>query len=228
MVLAACFGQLLAGCGQDTPDHLDFALRTLKFVVSSAGSQWRQPPTGGLPDMVCGGPQALAVDCCSPPSPLPPVDCGQYPMTCDPIDNFCALTFQVDLRVDVNLSVDVPAVAAVDGRVFSAVTLESLDTTVTVTGFEPLPIRGANLFLGPRGLASAASPEATLLGAVSLASGIQAVVLAPGAQEMFSSYAREYRTPFAFLLSTRVVVPNGTKPSGELAVSVNGSAKAIY
>jgi hypothetical protein len=129
--------------------------------------------------MVCAGPQAVGHDCCSPPAPLPPIDCSEYSVICAPVDNFCALVFDVEPRHELQLVTDVPAIGGVDGRVFSRVTLVEL--AATITGLAQLPIRRASLYIGPKGLVSAASPEATLLGEVSLVAGKNPVELGPEA-----------------------------------------------
>jgi hypothetical protein len=229
MVFVACIGQALAGCGplqENTPDRLDFALPSLLFEVSSQGLQWRPAPSTGVPNMVCAGPQAIGTDCCAPPSPLPLIDCQQYPVACDPVDNFCALTFDVEENLVVDLVTDVPEVAAVEGRVFADVSILALD--ITVTGLANLPIRGAELYVGPKDLGGASSPAANLLAPVSLVSGTNLVVPGADAQQAFSSLARDYRTPFSILLAAHVVVPSGTSPAGTVTVRVNARAQALY
>lgn len=226
LMLVAWAGQFLAACGQDTPDHLDFALRSLNFKVSSQSPQWRQAPPSGIPNMVCAGPQAVTTDCCSPPPPAQPVDCQQHPLACDPSDNFCALIFDVETRVDVDLVADVAAVAAVDGRVFAEVSL--LGLTTTVDGLDALPMRSANLYIGPQGLGSSSSPDAQMLAPVSLATGTNQVAPSAEAQQAFSRLARDYRTPFSLLLSAHFVLPNGSSPTGAVTVAVTGRARAVY
>jgi hypothetical protein len=225
-MLVALAGQFLAACGQNTPDLLDFALRSLNFQVSSKSPQWRQAPENGIPNMVCAGPQAVTTDCCSPPPPAQPIDCQQYPVACDPIDNFCALTFDVETGVDVDLVADVADVAAVDGRVFAEVSL--LELTTTVDGLAALPLREASLFVGPKGLGSSSSPDARLLAPVSLTTGTKSVVPDAQAQQAFSRFARDYRAPFSLLLYAHVVVPNGSSPAGSVTVGVAGRVRALY
>ena len=227
LVFVACLGQVCVGCAENTPDHLDFALRTARFEVSSGNAQWRQVPAGTLvPNVVCAGPQALITDCCSPPPPAVPIDCQQVPLACDPADNFCALTFDMEQELDVNLIADVAAVAAVDGRVFSNVSLLWLG--VTVTGLDQLPLRNANLYIGSAGMGSSSNPAAKLLAPVDLVPGQSMLALDAAAQQAFSSFARDYRMPFALLLSVHVVVRNGTTPTGKVTIAVDGRAEALY
>ena len=226
MVLVACLGQGLAACGQNTSDHIDFALRTLTFEVSNRGSQWRSPPQGPVPNMVCAGPQALSTDCCSLVVSGSPIDCQQYPFACDPSTNYCALTFDVELHTQVDLVAEVPEVAAVDGRAFARVSLSSL--TTTIGGLDDLPVRSARLYIGPGSLMSSSDPAATLLGEVNLAAAVSPLMPSAAGQQAFSGLARDYRAPFAFLLSTHLVVGNGTNPGGIVSFDVSARAEAYY
>lgn len=161
MLVVFCLGHVLSGCGgEDTPDHLDFTLPTFKFTVSSASQQWRTAPPGGIPNKVCAGPEAVSTDCCSSAFADPPIDCQQYPVACNPDDNYCALVFDVEDSVDADLATDVSEIAAVQGRVFASVSLLSL--TTTVSGLGQLPIRSANLYVAPGDSESASSPGAAL------------------------------------------------------------------
>jgi hypothetical protein len=229
MVSLACLGQILAGCGigqEDTPERLDFALPSCKFVVSSTSPQWRQSPPGGTPEMVCAGPQALATNCCLPPAPSPAIDCEQYPVACDPASNLCALTFDVEDIVAVDLVADVEEVAEVEGRVFSQVTLSSL--TATMTGGSQLSIRTADLFLAPAGVGGSSSPGVELLAHLPLAAGANVIEPSAAARQAFAGFARNYHTPFSLLLSAHVVVPRGTVPSGSATITVTGQVEAYY
>jgi hypothetical protein len=226
MGFVVCLGQLLAGCGQNTSDRLDFALPTLDFEFSSESTQWRQAPPTAVPNMVCAGPQALATDCCSPPAILSAVDCQQYPIACDPLSNFCALTFDMEVTKKVDLVADGTEVGAVDGRVFTRVSLLTLSTSVGDT--DDLPIRGANLYIGPGDAGSSSSPAATLLAPVSLTLGTTLVAPSAEAQQAFSGLARDYRTPFSLWLAGHFVISNGSAPAGTVTFSVKARAEAVY
>jgi hypothetical protein len=63
---------------------------------------------------------------------------------------------------------------------------------------------------------------------VSLAEGTSLVVPGTDAQQAFSSFARDYRTPFSLLLSAHLVIPNGTTPAGRVTFRVTGRAEALY
>jgi hypothetical protein len=226
MASVFCLGQCVAGCGrlgEETPDHLDFALpKSLSFTVRS--NQQPLPPTG-IPNVVCAGPEALIADCCSPPAPAPSVDCQIYPLGCDPVDNFCAMIFDVEQSVDVRL-MDVQEIAAVQGRIFSSVSLISLTTEIS-DAYE-LPIRSASLFVAPVDASGTASPGALFLASVSLKPGENPIVLDAAGQQAFSSFATDYETPFSIVLSAQLVIKGDTFPSGSVGVTVTGQAEALY
>jgi hypothetical protein len=220
-----CVGQLVVGCGQDTPDRLTFALPSpLVFRISSDDSAWRSGPAVA-PNMVCAGPQAQATDCCSPPPPMGPVDCQQSPLACDPTSNFCALTFDIASAVRVDLLAQVPEVAAVDGWAWSRVVLRSLTTKPSPLG--RLPIRSAHLYVGPVG-ANGVGESVRRLGPIALVEGTSPVPLDPLAEAAFASFARDYRMPFALWLSTHMVVANGTAPTGTVEFTLEGRVEAWY
>ena len=225
--LVVGLGQLLAACAQNTPDRLAFPLPTVRFAISSTSPEWREVPENvAIPTMVCGGPQALATDCCSPPPPMPAFDCQQVPVACDPASNFCALTFDVEVGSQVDLVAQVAEVAAVDGRVFTSVSLLSLGTSSS--DVRALDIRSADLYVAPGDATGSANPAAILLAPVSLASGTTPAVPSPEGQQAFASFARDYRAPFSLWLSTHIVVPNGSTPTGTVTFDVNGRAEALY
>jgi hypothetical protein len=221
--LAVAFG-LLVGCRDDSLEHLDFDLPVLSFTVTGDGL--RASPPGDLPNQVCAGPLALLTDCCNPPAPAAAIDCQQYPVTCDPQEKLCALTFDVERPLDTNLVASVAAVAAVDGRVFSSVSLVSVSTTVALTGH--LPIRSADLYVGPKGFGTSSSPAAHLVSPVPLANGTASLVPSGGAQQAFSGFACDYRTTFSWLLAAHVVILPGPRPSGSAIFNVAVRAKAEY
>jgi hypothetical protein len=227
MLVVFCLGQVLSGCGgEDTPDHLDFALPTFKFTVSSASQQWRTPPPGGIPNKVCAGPEAMSTDCCSSAFAYPPIDCQQYPVACNPDDNYCALVFDVEDSVDAVLATDVSQIAAVQGRVFSSVSLLSL--TTMVSGMGQLPIRSANLYVAPGDSESASSPGAALLSPIRLTSDPNVIVPDSAAQQAFSNFAKNYQARFSLVLSAHFIIPGSFAPTGTVTFTANGKARAYY
>jgi hypothetical protein len=221
-----CLGPLLAACGEDTPDRFTFALPALRIDISSGDSDWRQAPAGVTPNMVCAGPHALGTDCCSPPAPLGQVNCQQYPFACDPANNLCALTFDVTAGVHLDLVAGVPELSGVDGRALSRLVLQTLTTTTKGLGI--LPIRSAQLYVGPAAATGVGAEGVRLLGPVTLADGSQPVSLDSGARDAFSSFGRDYRTPFALWLDAHVVVQNGVSPAGTVGFEIAGRAEAVY
>jgi hypothetical protein len=227
MGFVLCWGLSVAACGQNTPDRLPFALPTSSLEISSRNAQWRAAPaTGVIPNMVCGGPQALATDCCSPPAPLPTVDCEQYPLACDPASNFCALSFDVQVGTKVDLVAQVAEVGAVDGRVFTSVSLLSLSTSTS--NLPALPIRSASLYIAPGDASGVSDPATVFVAEVSLGPGPSPVDPSPEARQAFSGFSRDYRAPFSLWLSVHVVVPNGSTPAGTVSFEVKGRAEAVY
>jgi hypothetical protein len=229
MVAVSCLGQVLGGCGaltEDTPDHADFALPTFRFTVSSESQQWRHPPPVEIPNGVCAGPLAIATDCCSPPLALQAIDCQQYPLACNPADNTCALIFDMVDSVDVDLASQVPAIAAVQGRIFSSVSL--LGLTTKVTDLAELPILSAALYVAPADSGSPASPGANLLAPVSLAAAPNVIVPDEAAQRAFATFAANYQTPFSLLLSAHLVIAGDAVPTGSVNFDVSGQARGFY
>lgn len=225
ILVVSCLGQIVAGCdGENTPDHLDFSLPTFKFTVSSASQQWRTAPPSGIPNKICAGPEAIATDCCSLPLASPPIDCQQYPVACNLDDNYCALVFDVEDSVDVDLATDVTEIAAVQGRVFASVSLLSLSTRVT----GELPIRSANLYIGPQGCGSASNPAAVLLSPLSLTTGTDVFEPDAAAQQAFSGLAKSYQARFSLVLSAHLVITGATSPTGTVNFEVTGKARADY
>jgi hypothetical protein len=220
-------GQVVAACGQNTPDRLSFALPTSSFVLSSDSPAWRQvPDTVSIPNMVCGGPQALATDCCAPPNPIPSIDCEQYPVACDPTTNFCALTFDMEVGTEVDLVARVAEVGAVEGRIFASVSLLSLSTSAS--NVPALPIRSANLYIAPGDVSGSSNPAAVLLSRVELTAGSTPATPTPEGRQAFAALARDYRAPFSLWLSAHLVVPNGSTPSGTVTFTVDAHAEARY
>ncbi len=221
-------GQLVAGCGEDTPNHLSFALPAATIDISSENPQWRSAPATAVPAMVCAGPRALGNDCCVPPAGVPAtgVDCQQYPVACDPSNSLCALTFDVENKTNIDLLSRIPDLAAVDGRVFSRVDLLSL--TTSMKNDAGLPVRTADLFIAPIDAGATSSVQATFVAPVALSEEVTAATLGAGARQAFSGFMRDYRMPFSLWVSAHVVVASGSAPIGTATVRVAVQAEAWY
>lgn len=233
LLVLLCIGPW-AACGagnEDTPDHLDFALPTLSFQLSTADGQWRSLPAKDtqVPHFLCAGPLALPADCCALP-----YDCADHPFACDAATNYCALTFDVILSVPV-LPDATLGYTAFAGRAFAQVALLGATATATPTG-DALPIRSADLYLGPLGLSSASDAGAVWFAHVALdQAGIQALTVDQTGQDAFSALARAYDTPFSMLLLTQIVFPSGpnalpaTGPlAGSVSLEVATEARGYY
>jgi len=208
---------------------LSFALPiNREFKIASADSRWWPSPAQGVPDVLCSGPAALVSDCCQPPEPMNPVDCQAYPLSCDPEDGYCALTFDYDDAVEIDLGSDVPVLKDHPNRVLAQATLAGIETTVTM-GAGTLPLRTASLYVAPQGTTSAQATGATFLADVSLGSaGPQQVDVAAQAEIGLSPFLTDFNTPFVLILSTRVVVKSGASPQGVETIRVGGIVDARY
>jgi hypothetical protein len=208
--------------------NLSFELPVAReFKIASTDSRWWPCPSLGVPDVVCSGPAALVSDCCQPPAPMHPVDCQEYPLSCDPADGYCALAFDYDDAVEIDLGRDVSALKDRPRSVLAQATLATIDTTVTpMVG--SLPLRTASLYAAPQGTTSARAAGATFLADVPLGKGTGHVDLAAQAQIGFSPFLTDFNTPFVLILSTHVVVKSGAPPSGVEAIKVDGHVNASF
>jgi hypothetical protein len=208
---------------------LSFALPiNREFKIASADSRWWPSPALGVPDMICGGPAALVSDCCQPPEPMKPVDCQEYPLSCDPADGYCALAFDYDDAVEIDLGSDVPALKDHPNRVLAQATLAHIETAVTM-GAGSLPLRTASLFAAPQGTTSAQAAGATFLADVPLGSaGPQQGDLVAQAEIGLSPFLTDFNTPFVLIISARVVVKSGAAPKGVETIRVGGTVDANF
>ena len=207
--------------------NLSFDLPVARdFKINSTDSRWWPCPSLGVPDVVCSGAAALVSDCCQPPAPMLAVDCQEYPLSCDPADGYCALAFDYDDAVEIDLGRDVPALKDRPRSVLAQATLAIIDTTVTPVG--SLPLRTASLYAAPQGTTSARASGATFLADVPLGKETGHVDLAAQAQVGLSSFLTDFNTPFVLILSTHVVVKSGAAPSGVEAITVDGHVNASF
>jgi hypothetical protein len=199
-----------------------------EFKIDSTDSRWWPCPSLGVPDVVCSGPAALVSDCCQPPAPMSAVDCQEYPLSCDQEgDGMCALVFDYDDAVEIDLGRDVPALKDRPRRVLAQATLATIDTKV-VPMVGTLPLRTASLYAAPQGTTSARAAGATFLADVPLGKGTGHVDLATQAQIGFSPFLTDFNTPFVLILSTHVVVKSGAPPSGVETIKVDGHVNASF
>ena len=199
-----------------------------EFRIDSADSRWWPSPSPGVPDVICSGPAALVSDCCQPPEPMNPVDCQEYPLSCDPVDGYCTLAFDYDDAVEIDLGTDVPALKARPRLVLAQATLPTIGARVTF-GVGSLPLRTASLYAAPQGTTSARAAGAIFLAEVPLGSDkSQEIHVGPRAQIGLLPFLSDFNTPFALILSTHVVMKSGPAPDGVETISVAGSVSASY
>jgi hypothetical protein len=198
-----------------------------EFKIDSADSRWWPCPSQGVPDAACSGPAALVSDCCQPPAPMTAIDCQEYPLSCDPADGYCALAFDYDDAVEIDLGHDVPALKDRPGRVLAQATLATIHTTVT-SGVGTLPLRAASLYAAPQSTASARAAGATFLADVPLGGGDRQVDLGARARIGLSPFLTDFNTPFVLILSTHAVVKSGGAPNGVETIKVDGRVEVSF
>jgi hypothetical protein len=209
--------------------NLSFDLPLVRdFKIDSTDSRWWPCPSLGVPDVVCSGPAALVSDCCQPPAPMPAIDCQEYPLSCDQEDNQrCALVFDYDDAVEIDLGHDVPALKDRPGRVLAQATLATIHTTVT-SGVGTLPLRAASLYAAPQSTTSARAAGATFLADVPLGGGERQVDLGARARIGLSPFLTDFNTPFVLILSTHAVVKSGGAPNGVETIKVDGRVEVSF
>jgi hypothetical protein len=226
-MLACLASQLVAGCGaleENTPDRLEFDLPAKQIVLDKTNRDWRDLPSSGwVSGVICAGPLATTLDCCSAAGSLV-VDCNRTPLVCDPTDSTCTMVFDIAAGVDVALGAEVPAIQAVQGRVFSRVELGRL--TATADSIGNLPLRSATLYIGPKGSLSPASPDVFMLSALAPGAGQSSWVPDEPTRQAFSSFARSYQAPFSLFVSAHVALK--TPVSGAVKFTIGGRATAYY
>ncbi len=197
----------VAACGawdEDTPEHLDFALPTIRFQASSTDPGWPRQPTDAsqIPRFPCAGPLALPMaDCCAPP-----YDCAKHPFVCDGSTSYCALTFDVQLSQAV-MADGRAGIDAFAGRALARVDLVAANADLAIAG---TGIRSADLYVGPDGLTTPSDPGAVLFSRLPVAQSADlALAVEQSGQDAFASFAQAYDTPFSVLLSVHVVLPSG-------------------
>ena len=229
-VAVAGLAVVLGGCGlMDALDKLKsikFTLPAQMFSVSTNNPNWRSPPPGGIPPLLCGPGQPVA-DCCMAPAGAPPIDCTRTPLACE--SEHCALKFRYEQVQEVNLARDVPSLKANAGMVFSDVLLTQLD--LDVDNMMNVTTPPVDLYVAPANVTSASTPGAQKFATIPMqAPGFKGKVTIPldaAGQQIFSSFARATQTPFNIIMSTAVLVKSGDPvPMGEIKLTVSGQVEA--
>jgi hypothetical protein len=215
---------------------LSFDLPDARFWIDTGDSRWWPCPPKGVPEVVCSGPAALVADCCQPSSAIAPaVDCQEYPLICDDDPSSsqpgrCALAFDYDDRVEVDLGRSVLALQDQRGWVVAQATVDQLEIRVPQddAGAAPLPLRAVSLYVAPQGTASARAAGAVFLADIPWRSERSYVNLALEARLALSAFLMDFNTPFTFILSGHVVVQSGPVPTGVVTVDVTGRVHASF
>jgi hypothetical protein len=215
---------------------LSFGLPDASFRIDTSDSRWWPCPPKGVPEVVCSGPAALVADCCQPSSAIDPaVDCQEYPLTCDddpssPQPGRCALAFDYDDSVEIDLGRRLVALQDQRGWVLAQATVDRIDITVPQSdaGAAPLPLRAVSLYVAPQGIASARAAGAVFLADVPWRSESSHVNLALEARLALSAFLTDFNTPFTLILSGHVVEQSGPVPTGAVTVDVTGRVNASF
>jgi hypothetical protein len=227
---------LLTGCGEefDKNKGVRFQMPSQTFLVRTNDPRWGSPPPNGIPMHQCGA-TSQNPDCCIPPKPDPPVDCTRHPVTCDNGRCLVKFIYSQDQPLDLNMAVtNAKTMAAVDvalGDVLSDMILNKI--TLDITNQMNLQLPPMDLSVGPATAQSPIDPGVTKLGSTSsLSPGYRGKVtlrLGDTAKQAFSSFAKNYKTPFRLLMSTTMTLTPGTLPAmGQLKVVATAELEARY
>lgn len=222
LVAAAVVG---GGCGLldalDKFKGITFQLPSRMYTVTTEDPRWRSPPPGGVPPVPCGG--GLG-DCCAPP-----ISCSQFPLMCD--EGKCALKFSYEEVSKVDLAKDAPELAAHKGDIFSTVTLKQIDLQIDNGLNVALPT--IELYVAPASVTSHTGNGAKRIGTIprqpAAFKGTVQLPLDDAGQQAFSNFARDFQTPFNFIMSASVVIKSGEPtPMGKIVVVVSGAVEAKF
>jgi hypothetical protein len=215
----------LAACGAlDRLTTLTFQLPSRSFSVSTGDSQWRSAPQGFSSSPInCASPD----DCCLRPDGLA-ISCTQYPFTC--VTGACAIEFPVEVVTRVELA-SAKELEQARGQVPAELTLALIDYKVDSGLNVALP--ELTLYVAPADVASGSDMRAYRLGVVPTtnaglhASGI--IALTQEARQAFAMLARDIRTPFNLIASTKIrIVSGGVTPTGQVDLTVTGKITAKF
>lgn len=223
----------LAGFGCGLLDDLNslrginFNLPKKSYSISTDDPRWKQPPPGGVPAVPCGA-GGVIMNCCMP-APGVSIDCTRSPLECS--DGTCALKFTFEQVAKIDLVKEVPALANVQGKILSDILLKTLEIDIGNGLNVMLP--SVDLYIAPADVTSVAGGRAHKLAQIpSKAPGFQgheSVPLDGDAQARFSSFAKDFQTPFNFIVAAEVLVKSGTPtPQGKLDVSISGQVEARF
>jgi hypothetical protein len=218
----------VGGCGLVSSDiaTLSFDLPERHYVFDTAA--WNLP-MATLPAVPCTS-DAM---CCSAALALG-YDCTKGPaLVCDTPTavGACAVKLPVEPPPQIiDLGMQVSELSSLNGQTLASVSISQISYDVVSSLNIDLP--PVELFLAPQNVTSAADPMAQKFGTVpatpknATISGGK-VALEPNSEAIFSSYARNFKTPFQFLSRTVVTIRGGdTTPMGKVDIKVRGKVSA--
>lgn len=220
----------VGGCGFSELSNFNGAIFDLpeqKLTLSSDDPQWVAPADGTVPDVTCGVGRAVA-DCCTP-GPGVVVDCQTYPLTCD--NGQCSYPIEKQWVQPVMLGTGADAGASVLSSTLSSVYVRSL--TYRVNNQLDTAMPPVDLYLGPSDAVAITHPSARKLVTLPAAPANHVssftIVLSAAEQQVFSSFARNLKTPFNLIAHTAVVVTGKTPaPHGRAELSLAGQVQAKF
>ena len=206
-----------------------FQLPEQKFVIRN--QEWKQPPPTFNNPILC----AQQEDCCkipgAPAGTPPAFDCNAYSLVCDA--GQCAMTFLLEMAKTVDLAKEAPALAQMKGKVVSDIVLQSLQYSVNNQLTVALP--PLSVYVAPARVTTVmGNADAKHLTTVPMVpASVQWMDTAPlndAGQKAFSTFARDFQTPFNFIANATFVMRSGTPPppQSEIQVSFTGSVTARF
>jgi len=242
-VLATCTG---LGCRQSDEvggGEVEFNLPTAIFSVTSDpnDSRWLRVPPQGIPNQICRGNAALTDNCCHPVGFEEPIDCQQFPLSCDAA-GWCALVFAYNDTADIDLGAHVPVLRERRDWVLARAELPVLKIQVTEqrrSDRPALPIESAQLYVAPQGVLSPRDPASRILASIPLVPS-STVALDPDARSALSTFLTDFNTPFTLILVAHVAIesPHTSQddvtwqPSEEtfetLSIEIDGRVQASF
>ena len=185
---------LLLGCKMELGTLKQFSadISLWNATLSSDDARWKTLPPGGWPTMTCVGPEAEVADCCQLPASRPQVDCQKTASECDEALNQCVLYFVYQDAATIDLLKEVPSLADQKNQMPQQVLLLSVTSSFSSDFEWPLPAVG--MYVAPATAKDIAAPEAVYLGSIPPRNAT--VTIDTAAQQAFSNFAVNFRTPF--------------------------------
>jgi hypothetical protein len=234
-VFMFCAGSLLAGGLLSGCDLIDFAqnpsvrfkLPPRTYELSTNDPSWKSPPAFFNAAISC----TTDASCCPPPgSPagFDPPECKQLSFVC--AAGQCGIQFPLEVTSTIDLAKEAPALAGMNSKVVSEITLESLEYKITnQVGTEFPPVK---LYIAPAATKTATGTGAQFISETPKApAGVVTTdtrTTAPEARTAFSTYAKDLK-PFNFIASTSVSILSGAMPpNGKVTLEVTGTVIAKF